>query len=258
MRPTSDIGSIGFWDNNPVAVRSVRVHAAFTLIELLVVIGIISILAGLLLPVLGHAKLLAGRTDCLSNLKQIGISFAMYLNDHQDTFPDRRDLKASLPGGYHPWTSWPPSDPRGGWAATVFRDQGASDGIWSCPAAENSPVGNAVQSLQAISTDTNAPECRYWLWRFDRTNVLTDPTMLEDFWTKTVTKAVSDLQAANDPTIGLISGPSDVELAVDSYFPKTIPTVPTALLGRTIHAGGRNRVYLDGHVQYIKDPRTPL
>jgi hypothetical protein len=27
----------------------------------------------------------------------------MYLNDNQDRFPDRRDLKASLPGGYHPW-----------------------------------------------------------------------------------------------------------------------------------------------------------
>ena len=258
MQPTSDIGSIGFWGNNRRPVRSAQGHAGFTLIELLVVIAIIGILAGLLLPVLGRAKLLAGRTDCLSQLKQIGTSFALYLNDHQDTFPDRRDLKASLPGGYHPWTSWPPSDPRGGWAATVFRDQGASDVIWSCPAAENSPVGNVVQALQAISADTNAPGCRYWLWRFDRTNDLSDPTMLEDFWTKTVSKAVSDLQAANDPTVGLITGPSDVELAVDPYFPKTISTVDAVLLGRTIHPGGRNRVYLDGHVQYIKDPRTPL
>jgi prepilin-type N-terminal cleavage/methylation domain-containing protein/prepilin-type processing-associated H-X9-DG protein len=258
MPPTSDIVSIGSWDNKPDAVRPARRQAGFTLIELLVVIAIIGILAGLLLPALGRAKLLATRTDCLSNLNQIGASFSMYLNDHQDTFPDRRDLKSSLPGGYHPWTSWPPSDPRGGWAATVLHDQGASDAIWSCPAAENAVVGNVVQSLQATSADTNASECRYWLWRFDRTNDMNDPTMLEDFWTKTVTRAVSDLQAAKDPTVGLISGPSDIELAVDPYFPKTIPSVPAALLGRTSHPGGRNRVFLDGHVQFIKDPRTPL
>jgi hypothetical protein len=49
-----------------------------------------------------------------------------------------------------------------------------------------------------------------------------------------------------------------VELAVDPYFPKTIPSVDAALLGHTIHAGGRCRVFLDGHVQFLKDARTPF
>jgi prepilin-type processing-associated H-X9-DG protein len=44
---------------------------------------------------------------------------------------------------------------------------------------------------------------------------------------------------------------------VDPYFPNTIPTVPVGFSGRTIHAHGRNRVYLDGHAQFIRDPRTP-
>jgi prepilin-type N-terminal cleavage/methylation domain-containing protein/prepilin-type processing-associated H-X9-DG protein len=232
-------------------------RSAFTLIELLVVIVIISILAALLLPVLSRAKEQAQRADCLSNLKQIGLAFYMYLDDHADRFPDRRDLKSSLPGGYHPWTSWPPSDPRGGWAALVLKNEGASYNLWSCPAAINSPAGNVVQSVQTFSTDTNAPLSRYWLWRFDRTNDLSDPTMLEDFWGKTLAQAVADLQAANDPTVGLINGASDVELAVDPYFPKTIPSVLPELKGRTIHPGGRDRVFLDGHVQYIKDDRTP-
>src|SRR5271155_2627056 len=102
----------------------------------------------------------------------------MYLNDNENRFPDRRDLKASLPGGYLPWTTWPPSDPRGGWAAAELQAEGGSDSIWSCPATITSPVGNIVQSLQATSTDTNEPRSRYWLWRFDRTNDLSDATML--------------------------------------------------------------------------------
>ena len=231
---------------------------AFTLIELLVVIAIVGLLAALLLPALSRAKRLAKQTACLSNLKQIGVAFALYLDEHENRFPDRRDLKSSLPGGYRPWTSWPPSDPRGGWAALVLQKHGASDSIWSCPAAVISPAGNAVQSAQSLSGASNAPVTRYWLWRFDRTNDLNDPLMLEDFWGKSESQAVADLQAANDPVVGVPNGPSDVELVVDPYFPKTIPTVPQELRGRTIHPGGRNRLFLDGHVEYFKDARTPL
>ena len=113
-------------------------RTAFTLIELLVVIAIIAILAALLLPALARAKQKGQQAVCLSNLKQIGLAFEMYLDDHDNHFPDRRDLKSSLPGGYHPWTSWPPSDPRAGWAATTFQNECPNFNIWSCPAAVNS------------------------------------------------------------------------------------------------------------------------
>lgn len=64
---------------------------AFTLIELLVVIAIIAILAALLFPVFARAKAAAKTTTTISNLKQLGATFSLYLQDHDDGFPNVAD-----------------------------------------------------------------------------------------------------------------------------------------------------------------------
>ncbi|RRJ95503.1 prepilin-type N-terminal cleavage/methylation domain-containing protein [Opitutaceae bacterium TAV4] len=70
---------------------------AFTLIELLTVIAIIGILAGILIPVVGRARESARTTQCLSNFRQLGMAFQLFLGDQKDLLPPYSD--ADFPGG---------------------------------------------------------------------------------------------------------------------------------------------------------------
>jgi prepilin-type N-terminal cleavage/methylation domain-containing protein len=221
----------------------------FTLIELLVVVALIAVLAALLLPALAGARAKSARVACLSQLHQLGLGFALYLGDQQDHLPDRRDLKVSL--GYRPWTDWPPSDPRAGWTVEALARSGGGAGL--CPSLARQPWGEAAQVVQAGTVDGRIQRTGYWLWRFDRADAVVP---LDNFWNKTPESALEDLRASLlNSTTPPPDGLSGVEMAVDPYFPRTIPAVAPALSGRSAHRGGRNRLMLDGSAAWFRDHR---
>jgi prepilin-type N-terminal cleavage/methylation domain-containing protein len=79
---------------NPISMRVIaHGRRGFTLIELLVVIAIIAVLAALLLPALAKAKHQAKRVRCISNQKQLAMTWLLYVADNMDRVPanGRRD-----------------------------------------------------------------------------------------------------------------------------------------------------------------------
>jgi prepilin-type N-terminal cleavage/methylation domain-containing protein/prepilin-type processing-associated H-X9-DG protein len=74
---------------------------AFTLIELLVVIAVLGMLIALLLPAVLKARSAASRTQCASQMRQIGIAFHLFAENHDGKIP--RSSHSALAHGEIPW-----------------------------------------------------------------------------------------------------------------------------------------------------------
>ena len=130
-------------------------HRGFTLIELLVVIAIIAILAAILFPVFAQAREAARKTQCLSNLKQIGTGISMYTQDFDEALPCNWyvGLWNSAPNGPYKWMD-------------AIMPYVKNEGVFTCPSDSNpTRVYKYNQNLTA-GTDQNfgsyATNVAYW------------------------------------------------------------------------------------------------
>jgi prepilin-type N-terminal cleavage/methylation domain-containing protein/prepilin-type processing-associated H-X9-DG protein len=108
-------------------------NRGFTLIELLVVIAIIAILAAVLFPVFARAKEAAKRTSCASNLDQIGIGWALYNSDFDDTLMRVRTEEPGLVQYWWGSTAGATFNPDGGLLYPYMK----SHQVQACPSFDN-------------------------------------------------------------------------------------------------------------------------
>jgi prepilin-type N-terminal cleavage/methylation domain-containing protein/prepilin-type processing-associated H-X9-DG protein len=125
----------------------------FTLIELLVVIAIIAILAAILFPVFAQAREKARQTACLSNLKQIGLAFKMYVSDYDEQWPESAPFNSNI--NQNPGQQFDQGQDFdwGGFISNALLSYTKDQAIYICPDANNDGFADPWSNGGTASTD---------------------------------------------------------------------------------------------------------
>ncbi|NSW54742.1 MAG: DUF1559 domain-containing protein [Armatimonadetes bacterium] len=200
----------------------------FTLIELLVVIAIIAILAAILFPVFARAREKARQSSCQSNLKQIGLAYAMYSQDY-----DERIAPNSI--GSAMGTVWVPG---------LLQPYIKNTQIWVCPSY------NTLQATAAVGIQ-GATNCAcagtYYRLRGGYGPNYGDTSRLNP-WPVPSGRKESDIPAPS--TTLLVADSHCVVASPPGVWPsdgtQTSGNLPYSLR----HNEGANVLYCDGHVKW--------
>jgi len=197
----------------------------FTLIELLVVIAIIAILAAILFPVFAQARAKARQAACMSNLKQLGLSFEMYAQDYDQFLPvwgygDTGEPENGPAQGFYSWD-------------TVILPYMKNQEILKCP---DNPYDRDARG--------------YAMTRYTGDCYGVDLPMMKDLPPLPAETVL--LCEKGDKAIGM-NGDSAMEAFYQSHG-ATGYDLKTDLF----HNGGKNFLYLDGHVKWHKADSGPF
>lgn len=227
--------------------------AGFSLIELLVVMGIIGILASLLLPALSRAVARARQTQCLNNVRQLGLGLQQFVSDNH-VYPLVVDAVGNQPGkatSYSTWSEAIENQISGGDSRShpSFWNQG----VWLCPGVRARGILGANFSsygYNAYGVGTNAISLGLG-GQFGFTHVLQagQPPVVKPPVSAAEIVSPSDMMALGDGIHGngteLFSG-QDLLWRHDAYV-----GFKDATSAKARHLARANVLFCDGHAEAL-------
>lgn len=228
-----------------------KFRRAFTLLDLLIVIAVITIMSAILLPVFSRAREKARRATCQSNLKQLGVAIAQYMQDYDEMFPC---------GARQP----PSAGVGNGWAGQIL-PYTSSTQLFRCLDEAGRPGVAAPSGTQYYSYRYNIGLVRPENGSiYDNLNYVARASMLNQA-TRTVLLYEGSSQAfaldrseINSPAgNGLTSDNAGKALPFGtSMIPVNnwTPAMPIQPYER--HSGGANYLCADGHVKWLQQSRV--